>query len=107
MDINKWLKDTQRKQKKSSEHLVREPFVCADGWLISIQASGFHYCSPRSSAGPYVTVELGFPSEADSDLTIYAQDRNDPTQTIYPYVPVKIVEGIIEKHGGKDGRQYQ
>ena len=30
----------------------------------------------------------------------YAEDRERPTDTVYGYVPVEIVERVIEKHGG-------
>ena len=31
---------------------VREHVVCADGFTLSVQASDFHYCTPRSKEGP-------------------------------------------------------
>ena len=110
---------------------VRPRIVCNDGYSVSVQASEYMYCEPRytqwknedgwqvingdywSSSGtprnfetdhftPYESVELGFPSEADELIYEYAED-DDYTSTVYGHVPVKIVEQLIEKHGGYKG----
>lgn len=75
-------------------------FKCADGFTVSIQASEHHYCSPRENVTSYTAVELGFPSEAEPLLMEYAEDADEPTQTVYPYVPVDVVLQVINKHGG-------
>ena len=73
---------------------------CADGFSVSVQASQYHYCRPRiDSAEKYEKVELGYPSAADELITDYAEDRTY-TDTVYDYVPVEIVDKLIEKHGG-------
>lgn len=73
---------------------------CADGFSVSVQASQFHYCRPRiDNAGKYNAVELGYPSAADDLITDYAEDVTY-TDTVYGYVPVEIVDKLIEKHGG-------
>lgn len=110
---------------------VRPRIVCNDGYSVSVQASEYTYCEPRytqwqnedgwqvingnywsSSKTPmnfetdhftlYESVELGYPSEADELIYEYAEG-NDYTNTVYGYVPVKIVEQLIEKHGGFKG----
>ncbi len=110
---------------------VRPRIVCNDGYSVSVQASEYMYCEPRytqwqnedgwqvingdywSSSGtprnfetdnftPYESVELGFPSEPDELIYEYAED-DDYTSTVYGHVPVKIVEQLIEKHGGYKG----
>ena len=73
---------------------------CQDGYSVSIQAGKHKYCYPRDDYGPYIEVELGFPSSADPMLDGYAETFNDPTDTVYPYVPVGIVRDLIIKHGG-------
>ena len=79
---------------------VRPRVHCADGFSVSVQASQFHYCRPRiDSAEKYDKVELGYPSAADELITDYAEDRTY-TDTVYDYVPVEIVDKLIEKHGG-------
>ena len=75
--------------------------VCADGFSMSVQASGTAYCTPRrTGAARYSEVEVGFPSSREDLLLEYAEDRDNPTETIYGYVPANIVSLIIAKHGG-------
>lgn len=76
------------------------PMVCADGLTLSVQASKFHYCTPRDSIGPWDAVEVGFPSEQIEALMPYAEDPDDPTGTVYGYVPLSVVAGVIAQHGG-------
>lgn len=113
---------------------VRPRIACNDGFSVSVQASEFAYCNPRytqwqnengwqvingnyySSSDiprnfetdhfiPYESVELGYPSKADELIYEYAEG-DDYTNTVYGYVPVKIVEQLIEKHGGFKGVYY-
>ena len=75
--------------------------VCADGFSVSIQANDTAYCEPRiSGAERYHRVELGFPSGADEMILDYAEDPTRPTETVYGYVPVEVVNFLIAKHGG-------
>lgn len=79
----------------------RPRLYCNDGYSISVQASEFHYCSPRiNGAQDYESVELGFPSEEDELINEYTDSGFDYTDTVYGYVPIEIVEKLIEKHGG-------
>lgn len=75
---------------------------CADGFSVSIQASSSHRCEPQSDFGPWTEFELGYPSEADEVIAQYAESPDRPTDTVYEYVPVGIVEALIAKHGGAD-----
>ena len=78
-----------------------ERVFCSDGYNVSIQAGDGKYCHPRDDYGPYTEVELGFPNQPDPMLDGYAEDGNaDPTDTVYPYVPVRIVRDLVVKHGG-------
>lgn len=75
--------------------------VCADGFEISIQASQYHYCSPREDGQiDYKQVELGYPSEREEMIADYAEDPDYLTNTVYGYVPVEVVDKMLEKHGG-------
>lgn len=66
-----------------------------------MQASSFHYCRPRlDGVQNYESVELGFPSKEDELINDYAEDDSDYTHSVYGYVPIEIVEKLIEKHGG-------
>ena len=78
----------------------RPRLYCNDGYSISVQASAFHYCSPRlNGAQDYKSVELGFPNMEDELINEYAEGL-DYTDTVYGYVPIEIIEKLIEKHGG-------
>lgn len=85
--------------------IMRPRIVCNDGFSVSVQGSVNHYCSPRLNLlyESYEEVELGYPSVADKLIIDYAEDMEDPTQTVYPYVPIDIVETLVEKHGGIKG----
>ena len=85
----------------SNPYLVRPRIYCKDGFSISVQGgTEFHYCTPRKHCNQYIKVELGFPSAADPLLEDYAEDLSDPTGTVYGYVPIEVVENLVEKHGG-------
>ena len=78
----------------------RPRLYCNDGYSISVQASSFHYCRPRlDGVQNYESVELGFPSKEDELINDYAEG-DDYTKTVYGYVPIEVVERLIEKHGG-------
>ena len=80
---------------------VRTPVECRDGFKISVQASSSHYCSPRNNEGPYVQVEVGYPSAVEETLLDYMDGGTDhPTESVYGWVPVEVVAAIIERHGG-------
>jgi len=68
---------------------------CKDGFRISVQASCTHYCNPRTNVADWTSVECGFPSSVVPELMEYAENSN-----VYGYVPVEVVEKVIESHGG-------
>lgn len=74
--------------------------VCADGFSLSVQASHSHYCAPRNDFGPWLKVEVGYPSARAEELMPYAEDPDRPTDTVYGYVPIEIVSAVIDAHGG-------
>ncbi len=74
--------------------------VCADGFTMSVQASATNYSNPRNDAGPYRSAEVGFPSSYDFYLREYAEDPNDPTGTVYGWVPAHVIRMCIDAHGG-------
>lgn len=72
-----------------------------DGVSISVQASAYHYSSPRKNGVRYTHVEVGFPSVEIPELLKYIEDSTgDPTKSVYSYVPASVVLEIIKKHGG-------
>lgn len=75
--------------------------VCRDGFSLSVIAGGGTY-STHDGDG-YVTVEVGFPSERPEPWAAWethAEDGSAPTETVYGWVPVAMVEGLIAAHGG-------
>ncbi len=75
--------------------------VCASGFSMSVQAHNGAYCSPRiNNANSYDEVEIGFPSSVEPLLMEWCEDKNDPTGTVYGYVPAQVVVNVIAKHGG-------
>ena len=95
MDINKYFDDNP---KGFGTHYPQ--IKCADGFTLSVQASQYHYCTPRLDKSFYVAVEVGFPSEKEDLLMEWAETPDDPTGTVYGWVPVDVVEKVIDKHGG-------
>lgn len=86
---------------KNNPYLVRNRIGCKDGYSVSVQGGDeFHYCDPRIHENSYFEVELGYPSCADEEILQYAENTDDPTATVYSYVPIEVVEKLIEKHGG-------
>ena len=78
-----------------------ERVVCADGFSISIQAGNGKYCYPRLDGAPkYSEVELGYPNRPCPFIYEWAENKGEYTDTIYPYVPAKIVDVMIRGHGG-------
>ena len=81
--------------------IMRKKIVCADGFDLSVQASEFHYCSPRDDDGPYTKVEVGFPSAEEELLLPHIEGgKEPPTESVYPWTPIEVVYTVIEKHGG-------
>lgn len=85
--------------------LVRPAIICKDGFSVSVQGgTENHYCSPRMRINEYEELELGFPSAKEDLILPYMELRVDdnPLDTVYPCVPLAIVEEVIAKHGGID-----
>ena len=91
-----------------NEFFVRPRLTCSDGFSLSIQAGDFVYCSPRKNITNYddehyESVEVGFPYMDEELLYPYAESEDPSERRIYPYVPVDVVDRIIEKNGGIKG----
>lgn len=109
MNTNEFLKATESLAYRTDPRIkgecgVPRPLaVCKDGFVLSIQASSYHYCSPRiNRAEQYASVEIGYVSQYEELLAPYA-DGPGVTKIIgYGYVPVEIADQLLEKHGGID-----
>ena len=75
--------------------------TCPDGWSVSIIARRGAYCDPRDDRGPWTHVELGFPTAHEPDLEVYKEPPPEARHedSVFPYVPVEVVEAILVKHG--------
>jgi len=112
--IQRNLKVTNHSSDPSMKHMLtstRLPkIVCVDGFKMSVQVGSSLYSTPKKVAKRYSAVEIGFPSEHEPLIEEYAEtfykddgeDVTDYTDTVYPYVPVKIVNKVLKKHGGID-----
>jgi hypothetical protein len=104
--LNAYLLDPANLLESFSLHMLAGGYrqvrsiKCADGLELSVQASDTHYCTPRNSVGPWVEVEIGFPSERVEEFMGYADNPDEPTDTVYGYVPVAVVEAVVNNHGG-------
>jgi len=74
--------------------------TCADGFSISVQANEYAYCYPRDNYGPWYEVECGFPSSVPELIMHYCENAENPTGTVYGYVPIDLVEELLQLHGG-------
>ena len=100
MTTNEYLQKTYKNGDEATFR-PRPRVICADGFSISVQANEYAYCSPRITyPGEYTKVELGYPSEPDELIEEYAEDWDDLTDTVYGYVPIEVVDKLLEKHGG-------
>ena len=80
--------------------------VCSDGFEMSVQVGYSLYSEPKKVAKRYSKVEVGYPSDHEPLIEKWAEnlfeDMPDFTDTVYPYVPVKVVNQVLKKHGGID-----
>jgi hypothetical protein len=82
---------------------TRPRIVCKDGFEFSVQAGYSLYSAPRENleSGDYTACEVGFPNRKDDLLMEYIEStREKPTKSVYPYVPVEVIDQIISNHGG-------
>lgn len=81
---------------------TRPRIICKDGFSMSVQAGESIYSKPRKNleSGEYTHIEIGYPSKEEELLRHYAEDPRELAKTVYPYVPIEVVEKVIEKHGG-------
>lgn len=79
--------------------------VCADGYMLSIQASHFHYCSPRRDEGPWEAVEIAAVDPGEDFAEYFDSDYRDGA--VYGYVPVELIERLVADHGGFAGIAWQ
>ena len=116
MKINEFIKNNLKVKVLNEDPLLRHMMtstrlphiVCTDGFRMSVQVGFNLYSTPKKVAKRYSAVEIGFPSEHEPLIEEYADCYTfeeldiDFTNTVYGYVPVKIVDKVLKKHGGID-----
>jgi hypothetical protein len=101
MGVQDWLDASVVLSNLNYTVKIRPRAKCAGGLAMSIQASSYHYCTPRVDNSHFYThVEIGFPSSVVEELLSYAECKDTPTRTVYPYVPVDLLESVVKAHGG-------
>jgi len=117
-NINEFIKNNLKVKVLSEDPLMKHiatssrlpQIVCSDGFTMSVQVGFSLYSTPKKVAKRYSAVEIGYPSDHEPLIEKYAEsfykedemDVTDYTDTVYPYVPVKIVNQVLKKHGGID-----
>ena len=121
MKINEFIKDNLKVTYPADEYsslklkdmmtTSRLPHIVgADGFSMSVQVGYSLYSTPKKVAKRYSAVEIGFPSEPEELIKEWAEflpfgeedEEPDYTDTVYPYVPVGVVDKVLKKHGGID-----
>ena len=115
MKINEFIKNNLKVKVLSEDPLLKHMMtssrlphiVCQDGFTMSVQVGYSLYSTPKKVAKRYSAVEVGFPSDHEPLIEEYAEfipfdedEEPDYTDTVYPYVPVKVVDKVLKKHGG-------
>ena len=116
MKINEFIKNNLKVTTLSEDPLMKHMMtssrlphiICADGFSMSVQVGYSLYSTPKKVAKRYSAVEIGFPSEPEELIKEWAEflpfseedEEPDYTDTVYPYVPVGVVDKVLKKHGG-------
>ncbi len=90
---------------------IKPAINCKDGTTLSVQASKYHYCSPRADGlgawQQYTLVEVGFITKGGEPVTPpdswreYSSDCEFPSD-VYAYIPTDLVGAFIKEHGGAE-----
>ena len=114
MKINEFIKNNLKVKVLNEDPLMKHmmtstrlpQIVCVDGFSMSVQVGFSLYSTPKRVDKRYSAVEIGFPSDHEPLIEKWAEnlfeDSPDFTDTVYPYVPVKVVNEVLKKHGGID-----
>lgn len=96
--------NSYRQDYKNYVEIIFPRIICADDFSISVQAHNGSYSAPRDDfASKYSKVECGFPTIKEELLLPYMDgdpETDDPTESVYGYVPIDVVIAVINKHGG-------
>lgn len=104
MTVNDFLRKFRKVE--HGMNVTRPRVLCADGFTVSIQAGYGLYSVPSFDVDNYITVEVGYPSHEEKALLVYAENPDWPTDTVYGNVPVKLMDKILDAHGGITGVDF-
>ena len=90
---------------------VNRRIVCADGYTVSVQASGWHYANDSHPSGkalywrgddaeaayPFTTFEIGNPSDDPTPARTWKPFDNGG---VWAWVPRRTVARLLDLHGG-------
>lgn len=105
MKLTEWL-DEAILENESKYYTFRRALELNNGVVLSIQASEGAYSTPRVNglkSEDYTHFEIGFPTERIDLLIQYAEDQEKPTDTVYPYTPINVIEQVVKEAGGVKG----
>ena len=100
-----WLQKGLYHHKPSYGFQLTKALMLKNGVTLSVQASSGHYSLPRVILPykEYTSFEIGYPSEYFGFLKDYAENPDEPTDTVYAYVPKNVISHIISMCGGVVG----
>ena len=80
----------------------RPHILCTDGFELSVQAGAQFYSHPKKDLpdGAYTHVEVGPIKAVEETLLPYSENKRNPKRSVNAFVPVELVEALIQKHGG-------
>ena len=104
MTVNDFLRKFRKVE--HGMNVTRPRVRCADGFTVSVQAGYGIRSIPGCDADSYIDVELGYPAGKEDDWIIYAENRSMPTDTVYNFVPVELVDKVLDAHGGIAGADF-
>lgn len=93
-------KSTER-EKAYSKHPMMKPLNKLHKFrkgAISIQASEYHYCTPRKNHGPYTAFEVAY---MVNDSFTKIPELDDNGDDVYPNVPIETVLKLLIREGYK------
>ncbi len=83
--------------------MLRPRIICKDGFSMSVQGNEMAYSIPRKFVTEYQAMEVGYPSEVEDIILEHIElEGTNPIESVYPYVPIEVIEAVIQKHGGID-----
>ena len=96
MNLNDFTRETFKDERFHTRPIIH----CNDGFIFSVQGSEGHYSIPRKNVTEFTAMEIGFPNQVEELILEFAEDKDNPTQTVYGYVDADIIQQVIDKHGG-------